>query len=245
MKSTNHVILITGGATGIGLALAEAFLRENNTVIICGRREDRLAEAKAKFPNLHTRVCDVSQAQDREELSSWLNEEFPNLNILINNAGIQQMLSFAGEPIALADIERELTTNVTAPIHLTTLLLPLLRQQSEAAILNVSSGLAFTPLAAVPVYCATKAALHSFTLSLRYQLRDTSVNVFEIVPPIVNTELGGSGRDERGQQDRGIPPVDVADATLAGLQADQFEILIGMAQNLYNQREKLFPMLNR
>ena len=245
MDIKNQTILITGGATGIGLALAEAFLRENNTVIICGRREEKLTDAKAKFPALQTRVCDVSRAQDRQELVDWLNQNVPKLTVLINNAGIQQMLSFAGESVALADIERELAINVTAPIHLTTLLLPLLRRQPEAAIMNVSSGLAFTPLAAVPVYCATKAALHSFTLSLRYQLRDTSVKVFEIVPPIVNTELGGSGRDERGQQDRGIPPAEVADATLVGLKTNELEILVGMAQNLYNQREKLFPMLNR
>ncbi|MFD2570072.1 SDR family oxidoreductase [Spirosoma soli] len=244
MKTTNNTILITGGATGIGLALAETFLRARNTVVICGRREDRLAEAKAKFPALHTYTCDVSQATERERLVTWLTENFPGLNVLVNNAGIQQMLSFADQPVALDRIEQELATNVTAPIHLTSLLLPLLTKQAESAVLNVSSGLAFTPLAAVPVYCATKAALHSFTLSLRYQLRHTSVKVFEVVPPIVNTELGGTGRDERGQQDRGIPPSDVAQETLAGLQADTPEILVGMAQNLYNQREKLFPMIN-
>jgi len=139
---------------------------------------------------LQTRVCDVSKAASRKSLLEWLASGFPALNILVNNAGIQCAIDFrTGRN--LPQVDAELSTNLAGPIHLSALLIPLLRKQKHSAIVNISSGLAFTPLAAVPVYCATKAAIHAFTLSLRHQLRNTSVRVFEAAPPIVRTELAG------------------------------------------------------
>jgi uncharacterized oxidoreductase len=192
MKTESNTVLITGGASGIGFALAEKFLQAGNTVIACGRREAKLAEAKAKHPGLHTRACDVGDPKEREALHAWAIAEFPGLNVLINNAGIQQRVPLR-EPPAWEKLREELAVNLDAPIHLSALFVPHLLKQRDASIVNVTSGLAFSPLANVPVYSATKAALRSFTLSLRHQLAGTSVSVVEIIPPAVDTDLGGVG----------------------------------------------------
>jgi uncharacterized oxidoreductase len=232
MKTTGNIILITGGATGIGFSLAEVFVNAGNEVIICGRRENKLKEAKNKLPQIHTKVCDLSQEKERESLYKWVNSHFKNLNILINNAGIQRMVNLRKGTRDLLNDEDEIEINLTAPINLSAYFIPLLLKQREAAIINISSGLGFVPIAAMPVYCATKSAIHSFSLSLRHQLRDTSIKVFEIIPPIVDTELDKGARGERGQEDRGIPPFKVAQATLKALKNDEYEIAIGMAENL-------------
>lgn len=232
MKTSGNTILITGGATGIGLALAEHLLNEGNEVIICGRRAERLQDAKQKFPGLHTRVADVASETGREELMNWVASQFPSFNMLINNAGIQQLF-FLKKPNSTASIYNEVVTNLIAPIHLTNLAIPHLSKQKEAAIVNITSGLAFVPLVIAPVYCATKAALHSFCLSSRHQLSDTSIKIFEIIPPIVETELGhDNSRKER--EVRGIQPSEVAVETLKALATDQFEVPIGMAAGIYN-----------
>jgi len=192
MRTTGNTVLITGGATGIGLALAGQFVRRGNEVIICGRRRQRLLAAKKQIPELTIRVCDVSRAASRRALVQWITSKFGNLNILVNNAGIQRTVDFRSGSRALPDADEEVATNLTAPIHLSALLVPHLRRRNHAAIVNISSGLAFTPLAVVPVYSATKAAIHSLSLSIRFQLRDTPVRVFEVAPPIVPTELSGS-----------------------------------------------------
>jgi uncharacterized oxidoreductase len=233
MNPSGNTILITGGATGIGFALAEHFLNAGNKVIICGRREKKLAEAKEKFPALHTRVCDVSDAKQREDLMEWAAASYPGFNVLINNAGIQNAADLK-KKLDPESIAQEINTNLTAPIHLTSLAIPYLKKQKEAAIMNVTSGLGFVPLADVPVYCSTKAALHSFTLSLRSQLKDTSIKVFEIIPPIVDTELDKGSRDQRGMANRGIPPSVVAEETLKGFENDAPDIVVGMAVNFYN-----------
>jgi uncharacterized oxidoreductase len=232
MKTTRNIILITGGATGIGFSLAEVFVNAGNEVIICGRRENKLKEAKNKLPQIHTKVCDLSQEKERESLYKWVNSHFKNLNILINNAGIQRMVNLRKGTRDLFNGEDEIEINLTAPINLSAYFIPLFLKQKEAAIINISSGLCFVPIAAMPVYCATKSAIHSFSLSLRHQLRDTSIKVFEIIPPIVDTELDKGARGERGQEDRGIPPFRVAQATLKALENDEYEIAIGMAENL-------------
>jgi Short-chain dehydrogenase involved in D-alanine esterification of lipoteichoic acid and wall teichoic acid (D-alanine transfer protein) len=232
MKTSGNTVLITGGATGIGLALVDYLLKEGNEVIICGRRAERLKEAQQKFPAIHTRVADVASELGREELINWVISKFPSFNVLINNAGIQQLL-FLKKPNSTAAIYNEVATNLIAPIHLTNLAIPYLSRQKEAAIVNVTSGLAFVPLVIAPVYCATKAALHSFCLSSRHQLRDTSVKVFEIIPPIVETELGhDNSRKERDV--RGIQPSEVAVETMKALENDQFEVPIGIAAGIYN-----------
>ncbi|WP_375443313.1 SDR family oxidoreductase [uncultured Fibrella sp.] len=233
MQLTNNTILITGGATGIGLSLAAAFLREGNTVIVCGRRESALRQAKETYPELHTRVADLTSTDDRRSLAEWLAEAHPNLNILVNNAGIQRQFMVKQTGVADAFIqENEIEINLTAPIHLTLLLISRLLKQPEAAVINVSSGLGYVPLAIMPVYCATKAALQSFSISLRQQLAGTPVQVFDVVPPIVDTELDQGARKARGQTDMGIEPDEVAKATLKGLKANAYAINVGRVKAL-------------
>jgi uncharacterized oxidoreductase len=190
MNIRNNTVLITGGATGIGFALAEALVELGNTVLICGRRQDRLQEAKRKLPGIHIRTCDVSKETERKSLFNWVRDNFDDFNILVNNAGIQRMVDLKKGIRGLTDGENEIEINLAAPIYLSAYFIPLLTKRKKAAIVNVSSGLAFVPIASMPVYCATKAAVHSFTESLRHQLKDTSVKVFEIIPPMVDTELG-------------------------------------------------------
>lgn len=249
MKINGNTILITGGATGIGFELAQAFVKEGNDVIICGRRENKLKDAKSKLPQIHTRVCDLSKEKEREALYNWVKSDFRDINVLVNNAGIQRMIDFKKGISELSAGEDEIDINLKAPIHLSACFIPDLLKQKESAIINVSSGLGFVPIAFMPVYCATKAAIHSFSLSLRHQLRDTSIKVFEVIPPTVDTELDKGARDRRGQKDKGIPPVEVARATLKGLEKNEYEIAIGMAQNLLmgarNNPEQIFKMINQ
>lgn len=249
MKTTGNTILITGGATGIGFSLAETFVKAGNEVVICGRREDKLKEAKRKLPQLHITVCDLSKESKRKFLYEWVCSNFSDINILVNNAGIQRMIDFKRGVNELYFGEDEIEVNLKACIHLSALFTPLFLQKEEAAIVNVSSGLGFVPIAIMPVYCATKAAIHSFTMSLRHQLRDTSVKVFEVIPPIVDTELDKGARGHRGQEDRGIPPVEVAKATMKALESNQYEIPVGMAENLRTgartNPEQLFQNMNQ
>ncbi|MBO0931941.1 SDR family oxidoreductase [Fibrella aquatilis] len=240
MQLSNNTIFITGGSVGIGLALAESFLNAGNTVIVCGRRADKLAEAKARFPQLHTIVADLVQPAERERLLETLQRDFPGLNVLVNNAGIQRFVDLTNGDGAFSAGLSEIETNLIAPFHLVTLFAPLLQTQPSAAIINITSGLGFTPLAIFPVYCATKAAMHAFSLSLRYQLRATSVRVFEIIPPIVNTELKGDATPDP----RGIPASVVADETMKAIALDTYEVAIGMADMLRGKREAAFGMIN-
>lgn len=233
MKTSDNTILITGGATGIGLALAAAFLKAGNDVIICGRREQRLHEAQSQLPQLHIKTCDVADAADRQALYAWTRTNFRSVNILINNAGIQRPLDFTNGVVeALATGDDEIETNLQAPIHLAALFIPHLRVQPAAAIVNITSALGFIPLAAVPVYSATKAALHTFSWALRHQLRDTSIKVFEVVPPVVDTELQKAVRSKKGSTARGLSPQVVAEATLQALAKDRFETAVGSARFL-------------
>jgi uncharacterized oxidoreductase len=249
VKISGNTVLITGGATGIGLALAEAFFRKGNEVIICGRRKNKLLEAQKKLPKLHIKVCDISKDRNRKALFDWATSNFTNLNILVNNAGIQREIDLTQVIADLESGEDEIGVNLEAPIYLSALFIPHLIKQKESAIVNISSGLAFVPIAAMPVYCATKAAIHSFSLSLRHQLDVTKVKVYEVVPPIVDTELDKGARGQRGQDNRGIKPEEVAAATIKGVENDDFEIVIGMAQNLRmgarTNPEQAFKQINR
>ena len=189
MKISGNKILITGGATGIGRGLTERFIKEGNTVIICGRRESALKEMSDRFPSLITRKCDLSLAGEREDLFNWIAEVHNDLNVFINNAGIQQWISVSDIDF-FQKAKDEIVINVEAPIHLTSLFIQL---KNPCTIINVTSGLAFVPLVKVPVYSATKAFFHSFTLSLRQQLKSRNIEVIEIIPPALNTDLGGKG----------------------------------------------------
>lgn len=189
MNLSSNKILITGGASGIGLGLTERFLKENNTVIICGRRASLLEEIKAKFPDVITKVCDLSKEEDRIALYEWIKENHPDLNVLVNNAGIQNWKSVTDADF-YESMKSELATNIEAPLHLTSLFIQL---KSLTTVMNVTSGLAFSPFAKVPVYSATKAFFRSFTISLRHLLKEKNIEVVEIIPPALNTDLGGIG----------------------------------------------------
>jgi uncharacterized oxidoreductase len=249
MQISNNTILITEGATGIGLALAVEFLNKGNEVIICGRRENALNEAKSKYPKLHIHQADISKSEERKNLINWSIQNFPKLNMLINNAGIQREFLFDDQKVAEKfDRENEIEINLTAPIHLTMLLLPHLKQQQNSSIINISSGLAYVPISIMPVYCATKSALQSFTKSLRYQLRNDNIKVFEVSPPVVDTELDNGARDQRGQTNKGLKTKVVATETLKGLSKDNYNISIGQVKILRIVSRiiptKIFKILN-
>jgi len=219
MKMTGNTILVTGGGTGIGLAIAKRFVARGNRVVVSGRRAEALAAAKAATPELETLPGDVSTEAGRLALADEARARFPALNVLVNNAGIQNRPAPLLQPQDWSAHRLELATNLDAPLHLTMLLAPHLAKAPFGAVVNVTSGLAFAPYAIMPTYCLTKAALHSFTLSLRRQLQDTTLDVVEIVPPAVNTDLGGPGLHTFG--------VDVdafADSVFARLDAGETEV---------------------
>lgn len=254
MKITGNTILITGGATGIGLALTEAFMAAGNEVIVCSRNEDHLMKAAERLPGLHTRRCDLSSPEGCASLHEWAVSSFPDLNILVNNAGIQRVIDFRKGAADLlrhraADGLEEMDVNLKAYVYMAAYFVPDLMMKREAAIVNISSGLGFVPMSITPVYSATKAAIHSFSVTLRHQLRNTSVKVFEIIPPIVDTDLDKGERNARGQTNRGIPPAEVANASLPAIEADVYEVAIGMAQGLRagsrNNFDEIFANMNR
>ena len=221
MKISGNKILITGGATGIGLGLTERFIHEDNTVIICGRRELALKEAADKFPSLITRVCDLSVAAEREELFNWILKNHNDLNVLVNNAGIQQWISI-GDKDFFQRAQAEITINIEAPVHLSSLFTNL---PSLTTIINVTSGLAFAPLTKVPVYSATKAFFHSFTLSLRHVLKEKNIEVIELIPPALNTDLGGKGLHDFAPA---VP--DFIEAVFKQLEEGKTEITFGFSE---------------
>lgn len=242
MRLDSNTILITGGATGIGLALAERLIQAGNKVIICGRRADKLAEAKVKNPQLHTYQFDLSNEEDRMNLYKQVTQDHPDVNVLFNNAGVMRYLNLAAsEPWKNTEIE--IATNLDAPIHLALLFAQHFSFKEQAAILNVTSGLAHVPLAASPVYCATKAALHSFTLSLRKQLAEHNIQVVEICPPLTNTDLGIPGANADGVQVN-----EFADAVIIGLVQGEQEVTYGWSQLTSRasraERDEIFKQLN-
>ncbi|MGB3074496.1 MAG: SDR family NAD(P)-dependent oxidoreductase [Chitinophagales bacterium] len=225
MKLTSNKILITGGASGIGLGLTERFIKENNQVIICGRRKSVLEEVSGKFPGVITRVCDLSQEAERVELFNWISENHDDLNVLVNNAGIQNWMNISDTDF-YQKAKDEITTNILAPVHLTTLFTNL---QSLDTIINVTSGLAFVQLSKVPVYCATKAFFHSFTLSLRHLLKARNIEVIEMIPPALNTDLGGKGLHD------GQPSVsDFVETVFQQMKEGKAELTFGFSELMLN-----------
>jgi uncharacterized oxidoreductase len=197
MNKTGNTILITGGGSGIGRGLAEALQAQGNQVIIAGRRKAALEETVAANPGMKFLTLDIDGAAAIKTFAAQVAAEFPALNVLINNAGIMRTENLLEQQEDLSDVEAIVATNLLGPIRLTAALLPQLRKQAHSTIINVSSGLAFVPLALTPTYSATKAALHSYTCSLRYQLKDTTTEVLEIIPPYVQTDLLGGAEDPR------------------------------------------------
>lgn len=233
MNVSGNTVLITGGSSGIGLELAEAFLARGNAVIITGTNSERLAAAQRRLPAVEVFQSDVTDLDAIGRLRDEVVRQFPSLNLLVNNAGIMEFVDLRSAHVDACGIEREIATNFSGSIHVTTTFLPQLVTRDRAAIVNVTSGLAFLPLPVAPVYCATKAAMHSFTMSLRMQLRVTNVAVFEVAPPITGTHLFGSGTDLRRL---GLPkPMDpraVAEAVLSGISEGRREICPGTSNAL-------------
>jgi len=197
MNLTGNTILITGGGTGIGRGLAEELLKLGNDVVIAGRRQHALDETTAANPGMKSMTLDIESPAAIRTFAAEITAQFPALNVVINNAGIMWAEKLLAQRPDLADAEAMITTNLLGPIRLTAALLPQLQKQAAATIINVSSGLAFVPLAFTPTYCATKAAIHSYTQSLRYQLRDTQIEVLELAPPYVQTNLMDGAEDPR------------------------------------------------
>ena len=239
MKISNNKILITGGASGIGLGLTERFVKENNTVIICGRRESLLEEVSKKYPSVVTRRCDLSKTKEREGLFNWISQKHSDLNVLVNNAGIQQLMSLSDSDF-FERAKKEIVINIEAPIHLTSLFTNL---KSLNTVINITSGLSFVPMARMPVYCASKAFFHSFTLSLRHLLKSKNVEVIEVIPPALNTDLGGKGLHNSA------PPVsDFIDAVFMQLKQGKTELTFGFSEAMIKagpeDLQKTFDKMN-
>lgn len=261
MKLHGNTILITGGATGIGFALAEAFVQAGNTVIVCGRRESKLVEAQSKLPGLKIKVCDVSDARQQEDLVRWVTAEYPEINMLINNAGIQRDIDLKKGTEELTSGGNELKVNLEAPIWLSSLFIPYFQKQQAAAIVNVTSGIAFIPSVKAPIYSVTKAALHTFSIVLRHQLKSTPVKVFEVIPPLIlDTELNVEGRAKARAAAGNVPDhirfahmkvptsAEFAEAVLAKMAADVYEIGYGTSEASLTaskqELEKIFQQMN-
>jgi uncharacterized oxidoreductase len=225
MQIKDNTILITGGSSGIGRALAEALHKEGNHVIVAGRRKALLDEVTAANPGMQSAVLDVQSLDSLPAFAAQTAGQFPTLNVLINNAGIMKTENLNDPSADFSIVEDMVEINLLAPLRLTAALLPHLKKQPRSTIMTVSSGLAFLPLALTPTYCATKAAIHSWTQSLRYQLRETKVEVLELIPPYVQTELMGP---QQNQDPRAMPLADFIAEVIEILrtQPDAKEILV-------------------
>lgn len=228
MRLCGNTVLITGGSSGIGYAMAEAFLDAGSAVVICARDERRLADAKQNHPSLHTRICDVADSEARQSLAAFMVERFPQLNVLINNAGVQRDIDLTHGVEEFLAGDNEIRVNLEAPIILSAMLIPLLARNTQPALINVSSGLGFVPMANMPVYCASKAGMHAFSMAIRMQLAKLGMKVFEVVPPMVDTGLNPVGRAKRGGFKAGLGSREFVAAVMRDLENDIPEIGYGM-----------------
>ena len=223
MKINDNKILVTGGATGIGLGLTERFIKENNTVIVCSRRQSALDDLSRKYPSVITKACDLADEKERTKLYQWISENHSDLNVLVNNAGIQQWMAPTDDDF-FRRAKDEVAINIEAPIHLASLFVQL---SGLTTVINVTSGLSFVPLTKVPVYSATKAFLHSFTLSLRKLLKPRNIEVIEMIPPALNTDLGG-----KGLHDSAPPVSEFIQAVFDQLQQGKDELTFGFSETM-------------
>ena len=229
MKTQGNTILITGATRGIGLALMKKFYSLNNEIIAVGRDQNSLIQLQKDFPKISVIQCDLSNSKSIKNLTSQIAEKHPSLNTLINNAGIQ--VNFYEEPFGTnqelwSDVEREIKVNLTSPIQLCFELIPILLKNKNASIVNVTSGLAFAPKKSAPVYCGTKSGIHIFSKALRYQYEDSGLKVFEIIPPLVDTDM------TKGRGKGKITPGQLADEFLIAFKNNTFEVNIGKVKLL-------------
>lgn len=228
MALQNNTILITGGSSGLGLEMARQFICSGNKVIVCSRTPEKLQQAHEEVPGIMTYVCDISTEEERKKLSRWISENHPEINILINNAAIVHRIDFADDSNSYEKSVKEIATNLHAPIHLSKLFLPLLSTNSESKIINITTGLVYVPRADYPFYNATKAALHSFTQVLRNQLQDKSIQVIEVLFPVVDTPW-----HEGNAPKIAITAEKAVNEMIRGLLAGKNEIKVGKVKLLY------------
>lgn len=226
MRTTKNTILITGGASGIGLALVKEFYKLGNQLIVVERDIRKLHRLKMLCPDVEIFQCNISQQDDLDALFGFIKNNYPTLNVLVNNAGVQYNYEFLSEQKILTRIEEEISINLTASIKLCALFLPVIMRNDFPALINLSSTLAISPKKSAAVYCCTKAAIHSFTKALRYQLEDTPVKVFEIIPALTDTPMTtGRGKNK-------MKPEDLVEIFMKDFRADHYESYIGKAKLL-------------
>ena len=247
MKISGNTILITGGTSGIGLEFATQLLKLDNTVLVTGRNVDKLEQAQRSLPGIYTFQSDLTNARSIRSLFDSAVEKFPALNVLINNAGIMRRINLLDQGNSLEDISREIETNLTGTVRMVKQFLPHLNNQEFGTIVNISSGLAFVPLPIAPIYCATKAAVHSFTQSLRVQLKNTRISVFELAPPMTRTPL--FTEEIHADDVKGIRMMDVSEMVgqaIRALEKDRLEIRPGLS-NVLKLMSRIAPqfILNR
>lgn len=230
MNTQNNTILITGGSAGIGYEMARQLSEKGNRVIITGRDAERLQQATTTLSNVTAITSDVADEADVEKLVATINADFPSLNILINNAGYAVYNDLANATDVWKSAQAEMHTNYISLIRLTEKLLPLLKQQQESAVVNVTSIVAYAPGLKTPTYSASKAAVHSYTKILRLALKDTPVKVFELMPPLVNTSFSA----DIGGATNGIAPEVVAAELLKHLERNEYAIHVGKTADIYN-----------
>ncbi len=227
MKTTGNTILITGATAGIGLAMAQKFLSLGNTVLATGRNIAALDVLKEQYPDtLFLYACDLENRKEVGQLIQQLLEHHPQLNVLINNAGVQYNYLLLQEAYLNEKMLQEVEININAPLQFIGMLLPLLKQQKQSAIVNISSGLALVPKKSAAVYCGSKAFIHNFSKALRYQLEGSTVKVFEILPPLVNTKMtAGRGKDK-------IEPAQLVAEFIKSFEGDVYESYVGKTKLL-------------
>lgn len=238
MRLSENTVLITGGASGIGLAMAEAFLFHRSTVIVCGRNQAKLKDLADKHPDINTICCDVADEEQVIAMREKIASDFPGFNVLVNNAGIEQAIDFFEDSAILEKIDLEIDINFRAAVRLVGHFMPLLKQAPAATIINISSLQAVIPKKSAPVYCATKAALHAFSRSLRYQLEKRRIKVFEVIPPMVATDM----RKDRKTVGKCISPKDLVREVFRGLERDDYEIHGGLSKMALSVN-RYFPTL--
>jgi len=226
MRCSGNTIVITGGASGIGLAIARAFLARENQVIAVGRSVEKLNAAKAEAPGLQTLACDITDEASVRLAMERIAADHPRFNILLNAAGISRACRFAEDEGAIELARAEVNTNLLGTVMVTKLALSHLLKQNEAAVVTISSGIALAPHLGEPTHSATKAGLHAFCRCLRAQLKGTSVKVFEVMPPLTDTALTKTVKGKK------LRPEDVANAVVAGIEHDTYEIRVGIVKAL-------------
>ena len=236
MNLNGNTILLTGGTSGIGFALLHKFYSLDNKLIVVGRNEPKLKEIERDFNGARTIHCNLADTSSVLRLIKICKHNHPDINILINTAGVQHNYIFGKDEPDFDNIQNEITVNLISPLQLCFAFIPLLQKHIESAIINVSSGLAFAPKASAPVYCGTKAAIHILTKALRYQLEQSNVKVFEIIPPLVDTPMtAGRGKGK-------ISPEQLVDEFIVNLAKDKFESNIGKTKYL-RILQRLSPLL--